>query len=228
MRLRLDFVDYVTARRAVVNYHYSKHLPAGKMVRIGVFEDGTFKGVVIFSRGANANMLKEYQLSSIEGCELARVALKDHTAPVSQIVSIAVKMLKKACPGLRIIISYADDRQGHVGGIYQAGNWVYTGRVSSTPEYFVNGRWMHNRTVSSLFGCRANIPAGTQQRPGGYRYKYLFPLDTGMAAQIEKLRKPYPKKCVDSLKVKQLATSGKKAGQYRPSRSKKEKKNGVL
>ena len=54
MNLRLDWCSYKAAKHAVMNWHYSKTMPIGKLVKIGVWEDDKFIGVVIFGLGASA------------------------------------------------------------------------------------------------------------------------------------------------------------------------------
>lgn len=166
-------------------------MPAGKSVKIGVWEDDKFIGCVIFSRGANNHLLQPYGLTQLEGCELTRIALDTHKTPVTKIMSIAIKMLKKQSPKLKLIVSFADYRQKHYGKIYQAGNWIYTGFVKSTPDFFINGRWQHQRNVHSLYGTikGVNVP----KRDGGYRLRYLMPLTDELKQQVIKLSKPYPK-----------------------------------
>lgn len=83
------------------------------MVKVGAWEDGKFIGVVIFSRGATVNIGKPYKMDQTEICELTRVALTNHVTPVTRIVAIAIKMLRKQSPGMKLIISYADVDQGH-------------------------------------------------------------------------------------------------------------------
>ena len=192
VKLHLDWCSHEAAKYSVEHWHYSKCLPAGKMVKIGVWENDKFIGCVLFSRGANNHLLNPYGLKQTEGCELTRIALSNHKTTVTKIVSIAIKMLKQQSPKLKLIISFADDRQNHLGIIYQAGNWVYTGKVKSTPEYFINGRWQHQRNVHSLFGSIKGLDC--PKKDGGYRLRYLMSLDNEIKKQIEKLRKPYPKK----------------------------------
>lgn len=129
MSLRLDWCSHEAAKYAVEHWHYSKSLPTPPLVKIGVWEDEKFIGCVMFSRGSNNNMLKPYSLSVTEGCELTRVALTTHKAPVSRIVSIALRMVRKEMCGLRLVVSYADPNKGHAGSIYQAGGWVYVGQT---------------------------------------------------------------------------------------------------
>ena len=37
--------------------------------------------------------------------------------------------------GLKFLVSYADPAQGHLGTIYQATGWVYTGLSEAMPMY---------------------------------------------------------------------------------------------
>lgn len=121
--LHLDWCTYEAARYAVEHWHYSRSLPTPPLVKIGVWESGRFIGCVLFGRGANNNMYKPYGLTVTEACELVRVALHRHVAPVSKIVGIALRFLRKSNPGLRLVVSYADPNEGHTGAIYQAMNW---------------------------------------------------------------------------------------------------------
>ena len=82
---------------------------------------------MIFSRGASSNLMSPYGLGQDEGCELTRISLTKHEAEVSRIVRLSMLFLKKNSPSLRLIVSFADPQYGHHGGIYQAGNWIYSG-----------------------------------------------------------------------------------------------------
>lgn len=144
------------AKHAVMNWHYSRRMPSGRLVKFGVWENEQFIGVVLFGRGANDRMLQPYGLKQSEGCELVRVALREHDAPVSQIVAEALRQLKRTNPGLRLVVSYADPSHGHHGGIYQAGNWLYLGEADETREFMVRGKQVHERTVSSWVRTHEN------------------------------------------------------------------------
>jgi hypothetical protein len=126
--LRLDWASHDAARWACEKWHYAGVLPTGKLVKVGVWEDDSFRGVVLFSRGASPHLGRQYDLDHTQLCELTRIALREHDAPVSRIVSVALRFLRRSNPGLRLVVSFADPSQDHVGGIYQAGNWVFTGQ----------------------------------------------------------------------------------------------------
>ena len=177
-------------------------MPTPPVLKIGVWESGEFIGSVLFSRGANNNLGKPYGLGPIEVCELTRVALAAHEAPVSRIVAQALRMLRTKESGLRLVVSFADENHDHVGTIYQAGGWVYTGRSKSNPKYITRqGQVLHQRQVSKVgwkrqYGEMQRVPRfdECQVIPQLDKYRYLMPLDDAMRAQIEPLRKPYPKR----------------------------------
>lgn len=183
-----------------MNYHYSKTVPTGKLVGMGVWEDDKFIGCVVFGRGVGNAQIERYGIKVTEGAELVRVALTTHKTPVTRIVSIAIKELKKHSPGLKLLVSYADSRQGHIGTIYQAGNWVYTGKAKTTNDYLYKGKYFHVRSMNRMIKNgkfdRAFVNS-LPQRSGGERLRYLYVLDESMRQLVEGLRQPYPKKTRD-------------------------------
>lgn len=196
--LKIDWSTYAAAKFACENWHYSKTIPSAKRVFVGAWEGDAFVGVVIFSTGAAPQSHLPYNLSRNQVCELTRVALRAHSTPVTRIISIAIKFLRKQSPGLRLLISYADPEQGHHGGIYQGGGWLYAG-VTNPCEHFEivsSGRRVHSKTLRG--GKRGYA---TQLKASGHivavkswKHKYLMPLDAEMRKQIAPLAKPYPKR----------------------------------
>ena len=80
--LYLDWCSHEAAKFAVEHWHYSKVMPKGKLIKIGVWEDGRFIGVVLFGRGANNHIGNPFSLTQTEAAELVRIALIDHTKRV--------------------------------------------------------------------------------------------------------------------------------------------------
>lgn len=182
-----------------MNWHYSRAAPAGRLIKYGVWENGVFKGAVIFGRGACPSIGKPYGLEQVEVCELVRIALTEHDFEVTKVVAICLRLLKKENPGLRLVVSYADGNQGHLGKIYQAGNWVYVGEHSAEKGVVIQGKLYHRRTVNMRYGRNAitwlkkNVDSNARIVPGKPKYKYLMPLDKAMRKQITELSKGYPK-----------------------------------
>ncbi len=199
--LRLDWCSHAAAKYAVEKWHYSRRMPKNKLAKVGAWEDGQFIGCVIFGHGATPEIGKPFGLSTLEVCELVRVALSKHKTPTSRIVAVAIRMLKQISPGLRLIVSFADWSQGHHGGIYQAGGWVYVGS-NEYHAYRVNGEMIHPKSLHDRYGrggqsipwLRANVDPLAERVANGLKHKYVYPLDDAMRAQIALLARPYPKR----------------------------------
>lgn len=191
--LKIDWATHKAAKYACENWHYSRCVPKSKLVKLGVWENDAFIGVVIFGVGATSTLVNRYALRPEQGCELVRVALSRHKTHVTRIVAIAIKFLKRSNPGLRLIVSFADPEQGHHGGIYQGGNWIFSGRTAASDEYFYKGKRWQGRSFRNSFKGMENHPSVKKVR-GSSKHRYLMPLDDAMRKQIEPLRKPYPKR----------------------------------
>jgi len=209
--LKIDWATHEAAKFSCEKWHYSKCLPVGKLVKVGAWENGKYIGCVIFGRGANNNMLKPFGLKQNDGCELVRIALTKHIVPVSKIMALAVKFLKKSQPNLKLIVSYADPEQGHNGAIYQACNWVYTGLSSKATKVFYNGKWSHKKTVDDSGVNQTYLPKKVVEG----KHRYLMPLDEQMKNKVIKLAKPYPKRMKQAI----VDTLDVAAEHHRPIRS---------
>lgn len=221
--LKIDWCSYEAAKYACLHWHYAKCVPGNKkMIKVGAWENGTYIGCVIFSRGANNNLGSLYGLEQNEVCELTRIALNQHVTPVSRILAFALKMLARECPGIRLVVSFADTEQGHHDGIYQATNWIYAGQSVPADEYIVKGKRYHGRSLRNFkpqnlttreFAQRLDPDA--QIIKGSPKHRYLMPLDAPMRDQIRSLSKSYPKRPNQAMAV----TNGTAEGQHLPGRS---------
>ena len=176
MSLHLAPCSYKAAKYACEKWHYSKCIPGGKNRLIGVWEDGSYIGSVIFGHGINKNIGKAFGLVQGEVIELVRVALSSHKAPVTRIIKIALMLLKKANPGIHLIVSYADPMQGHEGTIYKAGNWYRLGRTPPSYCFRISGELRHKRSFTGrdTTGRKLSPPKGAVKvkTPGKIRFGY--------------------------------------------------------
>ena len=206
--LRLDWCSRRAAKFACEKWHYSGKLGVGALVTIGVWEDGRFIGAIVYSKGSgNTTDGRRYGLAQRnEVAELCRIALSLHRSPVSRMIAISVRMIRQQSPGLRLLVSYADVNQGHVGGIYQAANWIYAGMTEPKPMWRDrNGVIHHDRTVSEsgivlYFGKPRRSLRYRDVEPvrGLAKHRYLFPLDGAIRELVTRKAQPYPKRPKDS------------------------------
>ena len=190
--MRLKIASYKALKYSSLNFHYAKRVPVNR-IAYSVFNDSSeWCGCISFGGGAGAFLGKPYNLVQGEFLELTRMALNGKQESTSKAMSIAIKLVKKNNPSVKLLISYADKKQNHFGVIYQATNWIYVGSSkSSGTEVFYKNKWVHNRMSSQV--SKEYYDKLSKRKKFGKR-KYLYPLNKSIRKQICKLSKPYPKK----------------------------------
>jgi len=194
--LRVEFIGRADAAKTVTRWHYSKVMPVAPVVCFGAWEDEKYVGCVVFSPGSNRNLGSPYGLSSTECVELVRVALRPRKTPTSKVVGVCLRVLKKHSPGLRLIVSFADPVQGHVGAIYQAMNWMYAGLTPPTFEWRHDGKRLNKRafTGANFGSARRQLPPGAVKVDVPGKHRYLYPMDESMRKALAHICSPYPKR----------------------------------
>ena len=178
------------------NFHYSKRRPGTSNISYSVFNDkNEWCGCIIYGHGASPSIGKPYGLVHGQIIELVRMALNGKQESTSKALAISMKLVKKDCPTVKMIVSYADKGQNHIGTIYQATNWNYVGQSESTGhEYWYKGRWTHSKTIGDkhrMYGLKIDH---LKKRKTSGKIKYIYPLCPEMKLLTEKIKKPYPKK----------------------------------
>jgi len=181
-------------------YHYTGCLSSGRALYFGVWDGGRHAGCVVVSRGACANIGRPFGLRQDQIAEVTRIALRPgHRAPVSQVLAVVVRLVRRSNPGLQVLISYSDQRQGHDGrGVYAAGGWTYLGETHREATLRLHGREVHARTVSSKFGTRdlrwlkTNIDPNAVRIDCPPKHKYALALTPAMREPLAQMARPYP------------------------------------
>jgi len=131
----------------LLHKHYAKRIPQ-IMFAFGLYENEQLVGVITYGIPASPSLCmgicgKEY---SDKVLELNRVCLMDNTKnQASFLVANSIKMLPKPT----IVVSYADTGHGHVGYVYQATNFLYTGLSANRVDWTVKGlEHKHSKTLS--------------------------------------------------------------------------------
>lgn len=166
------------AKPFVESIHYSRKLPSNVVWCFGLFEDGTLIGVVSYGIPASPNLCKGLagEENKHRVLELNRLAIKpgfNGNNRASYLVSHSLKML----PSQTFVVSYADTGWTHVGYVYQACNFLYTGCTQKRIDKYVpEGR--HSRHYDK--NCTLH-----QTRNPKHRYVYLV----GNRREVREMRK---------------------------------------
>ena len=117
----------------------------------------------------------------------------------SRVIGVVLRALGRHTR-LKFVLAYADPSVGHVGTIYQATGWLYTGVSSATPRYDLgDGILRHSRSLGYSFGSHSvrlfkssgvHIKAVTQSP----KHRYIQFLDPSWRERLLVVVLPYPKK----------------------------------
>lgn len=196
-RCALSPVGYEAVREVLAEAHYIGS-PGATSISLGLYLDMRLAGVITFGTVPKNNA------SAICGparalavMELTRLALYDWAPRNSEswFIARSFDWLRTERPDVQILVSYADSAQGHLGTIYQATNWLYTGMTTSDYVYQpTNGPAMHPRTTGRTKG---ELPPGRWvPSPAKHRYVTFLGSATQRRALMAELHwrpLPYPK-----------------------------------
>lgn len=199
--MRLEKASIKAIKYACVNFHYAKKYPLFSF-SFSVFNDkNEWCGVILYGFGVSNNIHKPFGLVQGQVIELQRMALNGKQESTSKALSLSLKVIRKKCPLLKLIVSFADQEQEHYGIIYQATNWYFIQEVKSSPKYFDEGKEIHSRNVNTrgtqlVFGktLKTYKYSEVDKVKQKNKYKYIYPLDKTLIPMCKDMSKPYPKK----------------------------------
>ncbi len=194
-------IPFVAAKRILENHHYLHSLPGGTKLAFGAFVEGKLLGAITFGVGPyNAFSLVEGACP--DNClALTRLWLSEElpSNSESRVISVCLRYLRKYTT-LKFIMTYADPAQGHVGTIYQATGWLYTGLSEATPKFDIgDGISRHSRSLAHAFGSHSlkylsERGLNVKVLPQIPKHRYIYFLDKNCRNKLRAPMLPYPKK----------------------------------
>lgn len=128
--------------------HYAKRIPPISYA-FGVYKGSQLVGVVTYGTPVSSALRsgvcgKQWTNNIIE---LNRLCCDNEKNVASTLVGRSLQMLPKPT----VVVSYADTEQGHVGYVYQATNFVYTGLSAKRTDWKLKGmEHLHGATVVDM------------------------------------------------------------------------------
>jgi hypothetical protein len=173
------------AKPMIMNIHYAHRMPC-VMYSFGLFDDGDLVGVCTYGMPPSNSLCRGVagdtnQDKVIELNRLCFLPGKNGNNNASMLVGRSLKLLPK---GL-FVVSYADMGQGHVGYVYQATNWIYTGLSALRTVVFTESG-KHSRHATG-------DPSIRQDRSRKHRYIYLTGDKKKQLGELMYKPEPYPK-----------------------------------
>jgi len=196
-------VNTAIAKPIIERGHYLHTMPGGTKLSFGAYLGARLLGAMTFGVGPfNAHRLVE-GASSYDCLTLTRLWLSDELPrnSESRVLSIILRALRRDT-SIKFVLSYADPSQGHVGTIYQATNWLYTGLSEATPLYDIgDGKLYHSRSLSTAIGTHslkylADNGVRFLQVAQSAKHRCGYFLDPKWRSRLRVPVLPYPKKVV--------------------------------
>lgn len=184
--------------------HYAKRM-CPISYAFGLYKDSQLVGVVTYGVPSSSNLRSgicgaEYEKNVIE---LNRLCCNNEPNFASYLVGKSLQMLPKPL----IVVSFADLKQGHVGYVYQATNFVYTGLSAKRTDWKIKGmEHLHGATIADISRGQPNRVEWMKEKFGDdfyledrsrkHRYIYFLGSKKQRKTMIDALKykiEPYPK-----------------------------------
>jgi hypothetical protein len=182
-------------------HHYSRSIVNNAYVHLGVFWNDEYQGALQFGYALNPARAGRIVAGTgnREYLELNRMWVSD-TVPrngESKAIAYAIRYIRRAYPQVGWIQSFADERCGRYGVVYQACNFLYVGS-HLTDFYELDGQFYHKLllTAHKKSGgrgryLRENLSRAVRRRFRQFRYLHF--LHPPARRRLLLTPQPYPK-----------------------------------
>ena len=165
---------------AMIRRHYIGRWPGVCTLILALKREGIAVGCIVFA-------LPPRETSRRYGgttWELARLWIDDSVPKNAEtyLIGRAIRYIRRNCPLVVSLVSYADPSAGHAGTIYKAANWTFDGRTDQerkTPRFdYANAK------TGKKYSRRCHVPEGTEiiRIPRVSKHRFFY--------RLEKQREP--------------------------------------
>jgi len=196
-------IDRKLANKVIVKNHYSKKFYNATYIHLGLFVNEELQGVLQYGYAMNPASCG----SVVEGTEqneyleLNRMWIADNVGeyPESRAISYSLKYIRRKYPKIKWIQSFADERCGGFGIVYQACSFGYYGEHKSD-FWELDGETYHNSIKTSEKAGKKgynllNDPKNADRvnRYSLRQFRYIKFLDQREKKKCLLKEQPYPK-----------------------------------
>ena len=196
-------IDRNLANDIIVKNHYSKKYFNNSYIHLGVFNAQEIIGVLQYGHLLNNDSIKNIVNGAQKGdaIELNRMWIADNVGeyPESRAISYSLKYIRRKYPKIKWIQSFADERCGGFGIVYQACSFDYYGEHKNI-FWELDGETFHNSIMTSeKAGKRGynllNDPKNKERviRHELRQFRYIKFLDQREKKKCLLKEQPYPK-----------------------------------
>lgn len=189
------------ANETIITNHYSGKVYNATYIHLGVYINGAFLGVLQYGYAMNpasgGSVVDGTEMDQY--LELNRMWLDDKAERNSEsmAVSYSMKYIKRKYRKVKWVQSFADERCGGLGIVYQACSFGYFGEHNAL-FWTLNGVVYHNSLMTrnpKLSKAAAELQAGKDDATSETlrQFRYLFFIDKSWELKCLLKKHPYPK-----------------------------------
>jgi hypothetical protein len=194
-------IDRDRANKIIIKNHYSGKIYSGTFIHLGLFIDRKLLGVIQLGYAMNpasaGSVVETTKMD--EYLELNRMWMDDAAGrnTESRALSYAIKYIRGKFRKIKWIQSFADERCGMFGIVYQASNFRYYGEHTNI-FWELDGVMYHNVIMTNGSDQSANARRLRQRKDDAVKhelrqFRYIYFIDQRYIKKTLLKEKPYPK-----------------------------------
>jgi hypothetical protein len=209
--LSVKWTDPSITIKMVLENHYTHSVACGVLVSLGVYDSEKLSGCILYSLPKYPQMFKSISpliTRQQDVLELTRLWISDKLGPnvESWTIGKSFRFIEDNFPQVKVLVSFSDKGQNHLGIIYQSTNWYYLGLTNGqgSQVYIINGKRLTSRGIFHRFGQGYNtdelgkIYPNLQIVEGTQKHRYILPIGSKLwkrklMSSLYTKPQPYPK-----------------------------------
>jgi len=170
--------SYSQAKSVIMEYEWLGTMAQRTTHTFGIFYDNQIAGAVCFALPptpqAASGVAGDDYANNVKTLARGACVWWAHPHSASKLISGALNWMCKNTR-FRYFVAYSDERAGEIGTVYQATNWLYTGKTNGDTEYFIDGEWRSGRTARHKSYINRGINyKDCPSRKGHPKHRYVF------------------------------------------------------
>jgi len=177
-KYKIEQITYTEAMSFVINNHYlHRKYPCSFAFGLKNRQTNKIMGVVVYGTPSSSPLRKGIcgvdEKNNV--LELTRLWVDDRVQKNGEsfLIGNTLKLVNK-----EIVVSYAEIQQGHIGIVYQATNWIYTGLSAKHKNWTIEGVNKHCQTLADKYTAKEirekyGNKFSLVERPRKHRYVYF-------------------------------------------------------
>ncbi len=208
MKYEVLHTDKTIIKELIIKNHYTHKWSACRYT-FGLYKYGDLVGAAVYGFPVGRQVVGSISpiLHNMNVLELTRLWIADTEGKNTESYTLGqtFRKLRELSKHIWVLIAYSDPMFGHIGGIYQATNWLYQGNNTMLIKgytHVVNGEHLHPRTCVAKYGTikvehLKTIDSEYYRIPMEKKHRYIYLLSKANRGRILKSLKheilPYPK-----------------------------------